>query len=921
MDTSSDPVRFAKNLKDVRKRLKITQEQTAPFLGIPIEKYRLIERATLDREEIQEFELDFDIPPKELQQLLQSKLDEADRNREPASNFTGSSEAILDNADDIERHPSESEISDQRISQFGSVLRELRTLSGLSQAALAESVGVYQRDISNYENDSRRPNAKTLRRLSEFFHIPLDSPPSEKIALYLGSDVGQELRFNEHISRFVDDHPMLSRFFETINGSNAPDGDPYYSANQSSTLAERLSASIVYVVALPNEAIGDYIQADFENAAANVVVKIVFVFGFDELDNDLAAVIETLGKPVWLHRLSGDEPLPNLHEDIFADLVRVISDNNFPFPSTDAADDLPEHSKNLDVAREASEEQACIGVRGYAHVLSTFLRSIRGEFTMALYGPWGRGKSYLVDFVEKELSDSQIKLIRFNAWKYKTAPETWAHLYETFLNAAKSGNWRQDMGLALRSGLLRHGRWPFEFAILLAFLALLPSTISVQALIVVVTTFGVTISFVMWRMSNVGRRLIQDLQDRYFRFSSHEDKLGLQAAIGRDLSALLRAWIPGDADKISFRRLGILGTLLVGAVIAISAYEPTLTNRVFRSRLSFTHPIVFAAISWWALFFFLFWVAKATQRVEQILLVVDDLDRCDLTLMLDVIESIRLMLEEPEIERRVKVLMLIDERILDEAILLRYRKLSSRNDDPETLIREQKEKLFLCHLKLPPLTDDDVRELVTTYTDQEGRKKLDRASSARKELDAATDYHQYAQKHPVTTSTTTHRNKELDDIAAMAGSVVTDAPGPMAAGNARMAGAAAAAAARRETREVDNLTPATERLENARQRSSEAEVDFPDAGFDPQTVELGFPFTDAEVQAIRTAIDESLRNNSDNHWTCRSVRTVLIRYQLGRLLLNIRRQDISPKMLCRTLLHLNNTNHDSVYERIKDEVA
>jgi hypothetical protein len=107
---------------------------------------------------------------------------------------------------------------------------------------------------------------------------------------------------------------------------------------------------------------------------------------------------------------------------------------------------------------------------------------------------------------------------------------------------------------------------------------------------------------------------------------------------------------------------------------------------------------------------------------QRILLIVDDLDRCGPQEIVELIESLKLLLEEGEVQRRVQVLMLIDEDVLSHAVALKFGDLikeKARNMNLEdvraTIIREHMEKLFICHLRLPEITSEEISSLTTSY--------------------------------------------------------------------------------------------------------------------------------------------------------------------------------------------------------------
>lgn len=59
---------------------------------------------------------------------------------------------------------------------FGQNVKRLRIERKVSQAQLAESVGVWQTYISSLENDAaRRPSLRTASKIAAFFGVTVDS--------------------------------------------------------------------------------------------------------------------------------------------------------------------------------------------------------------------------------------------------------------------------------------------------------------------------------------------------------------------------------------------------------------------------------------------------------------------------------------------------------------------------------------------------------------------------------------------------------------------------------------------------------------------------------------------------------------------------------------------------------------------------
>jgi transcriptional regulator with XRE-family HTH domain len=57
---------------------------------------------------------------------------------------------------------------------FGAKLRALREEQGLYQKDLAEKLELTQKTISNYENNERFPDQKTLHKIADLFNVSLD---------------------------------------------------------------------------------------------------------------------------------------------------------------------------------------------------------------------------------------------------------------------------------------------------------------------------------------------------------------------------------------------------------------------------------------------------------------------------------------------------------------------------------------------------------------------------------------------------------------------------------------------------------------------------------------------------------------------------------------------------------------------------
>jgi len=56
---------------------------------------------------------------------------------------------------------------------FGQKLTELRKQKGLSQDELATELSISQSSVSNYESGTTTPDSEILKKIADYFHIPV----------------------------------------------------------------------------------------------------------------------------------------------------------------------------------------------------------------------------------------------------------------------------------------------------------------------------------------------------------------------------------------------------------------------------------------------------------------------------------------------------------------------------------------------------------------------------------------------------------------------------------------------------------------------------------------------------------------------------------------------------------------------------
>ena len=113
-----------------------------------------------------------------------------------------------------------------------------------------------------------------------------------------------------------------------------------------------------------------------------------------------------------------------------------------------------------------------LGVQHYADALAKFvLHPETQPLVIGIHGPWGKGKSTFMNFVEAALinkrsaADAEIVTVDFNAWRYQDSQQIWAGLackITERLEARLSwwnqiGLWRQNAWARRRGELLSYG--------------------------------------------------------------------------------------------------------------------------------------------------------------------------------------------------------------------------------------------------------------------------------------------------------------------------------------------------------------------------------------------------------------------------------------------------------------------------------
>ncbi len=329
-----------------------------------------------------------------------------------------------------------------------------------------------------------------------------------------------------------------------------------------------------------------------------------------------------------------------------------------------------------------------IGVKEQAKELAELLIDLKSETGMmvGLFGRWGRGKTFFWREIKKYLSNKDSTpffTVDFHAWKYQDTPASWAYLYEVIAERiTKDTDYYKIFGVkvvnktVLALNLKKHGY-----------------SMLVWLLISFVTT-------VIW----------------YFTIS---------VTTKHDWFMKTFNWLSG------FLTIGAFISFLIGSLKIYFKHIPKARDlfRLYSSIPSFKGLLGFQSEIQNELVMLLdTWCNKSNG--QRILLFVDDIDRCSEERIIQIIDSLKVMLEDSSISQKIVVLAAIDERVLKRAIKHKYYDLLRRDFDKNmndkennlnTLAREYMDKLFISGVKLSALSTKEKEDVFDAFTKNRNR--------------------------------------------------------------------------------------------------------------------------------------------------------------------------------------------------------
>lgn len=292
------------------------------------------------------------------------------------------------------------------------------------------------------------------------------------------------------------------------------------------------------------------------------------------------------------------------------------------------------------------------------------IKRINGEKGLfGVFGKWGRGKSFLIKRIiglsnlEKE---RKYKNIEFDAWKFQDTPAVWAYLYETLAKKFQDeSTYCKFFGIKIinknvfRLNKFKNGVKELWYAGLSFVFLLISFFLPTE----------VKLAFIIGFLSIFGFSSFVFLY-RLSKFSVKAKDLFKKYGKLRDYKHLLG--IQAEIEK-----------------------EITDLIQV--------------------------WISNPER--ERLILVIENLDRCDEQRLIGLIDSLRIILETEEVAKRVLIISAVDERMLLSSIRRKLKKdIKTWNEEYES---QYLDKIFISGIRLNSLSPEDNGEIILKIAEKD----------------------------------------------------------------------------------------------------------------------------------------------------------------------------------------------------------
>lgn len=301
-----------------------------------------------------------------------------------------------------------------------------------------------------------------------------------------------------------------------------------------------------------------------------------------------------------------------------------------------------------------------IGAQELATEFAGLINELKPEKGMlvGLFGQWGRGKTFLFDLMWDRLKARGFERVDFHAWKYQDTSAAWGYLYEVFAEKYYGSNKPLSFLKAIKLNYHRSNKY--------AFWSLVAGSLLSGAYYLAQYHKCLNFGLVPFFAPLVA--LVPTALSLYKKYSS-------------SAKALIKRY----GTRVSYSQLlGIQAEIQKELRVLLKA-----------------------------------WIKSNKPGNRRVLLFVDDIDRCGEKNIIQVVDALRVMLEDDEISQKVVVVMAVDQRILKKAIAIKYSEMYKDVDKIAELTSEYLDKLFIAGVKLNRLTEDERKKILSTLIEKD----------------------------------------------------------------------------------------------------------------------------------------------------------------------------------------------------------
>ena len=319
--------------------------------------------------------------------------------------------------------------------------------------------------------------------------------------------------------------------------------------------------------------------------------------------------------------------------------------------------------------KKKAELESVLGIESIANILSSVLIKQFDDSGMMIgvFGKWGRGKTHFSEKLWDSLKNKRpnYKRVFFSAWKYQDTKASWAYLYENIFDSyirdknektfIDNKTWNkivdnlEEKKKIAKINIRKHTWFPII-------------TFAIFFIIAFVWSFFIDKKpIVNYLISTFGILIIIKFIFFYFQ------------------------------QKPS----------------AVNLYKKYFSKKNFENYLGLQSEIENEIVS-----LLKTWIPNIIEN-EKIILFVDDIDRCNIEQVIDIVDGLRVILDNPEIHNRLIIVTAIDETILKQALEHKYKDIQGEEKIDE-MYKEYLEKIFIIGLKLNPLNHKEIEEILST---------------------------------------------------------------------------------------------------------------------------------------------------------------------------------------------------------------